>query len=287
MSPVKQLAVVGSGTMGHGIAQLAAMNEIAVTVFDVDGAALERAKAKVADSLARFVKKETITAAQAEEVQGRMAWSSDLADAVGGAEAIIEAVPEVLELKQRVFADLDAAASAEAILATNTSQLSITAIASASATPARVIGMHFFNPAVRMKLVEIVRGVDTSDETLARTVTLSDQLGKENVVCQRDTPGFITTRAIMALRLECIRMYEEGVASIADLDKAMRLAFNHPMGQFELNDFNGLDIALQGSRNLRDAYGERFTPPPSLVSRVAGGKLGRKTGSGWYDYPQS
>ncbi|MBN9607514.1 MAG: 3-hydroxyacyl-CoA dehydrogenase family protein [Actinomycetales bacterium] len=285
MAGVKTLTVVGSGTMGHGIGQLAAMRGIDVRVFDVDAAALDRAKAGVRTSLDRFVKKGTLSPQESDDVLGRMSFVSDLAKAAGGAEVIVEAVPEVLELKQKVFTDLDAIADPGTLLATNTSQLSITAIASATEHPERVVGMHFFNPPVMMRLVEIIRGTLTSDDMLERTVALAEQLGKESIVCQRDTPGFITTRAIMALRLECIRIYEEGIASMEDLDKAMRLAFNHPMGQFELNDYNGLDIALQGSRNLREAYGERFAPPPSLVARVAAGRLGRKTGGGWFDYP--
>lgn len=285
MTQISRLTVIGSGTMGHGIGQLAAMKGIEVSIFDVDHAALGRASQSVATSLARFVKKETISEQESADILARMNFRSDLDEALEGAEAVIEAVPEVLELKQRVFTDIDARTSSDVLLATNTSQLSITAIASATQSPERVVGMHFFNPPVIMRLVEIIRGTLTTDDILARAVALSDQLGKESIVCQRDAPGFITTRAIMALRLECIRIFEEGIASMEDLDKAMRLAFNHPMGQFELNDYNGLDIALQGSRNLREAYGERFAPPPSLVSRVAAGRLGRKTGAGWYEYP--
>lgn len=285
MTSVKTLTVVGSGTMGHGIGQLAAMQGVDVRVFDVDSAALDRARSGVRTSLDRFVKKGTVSQEESDKILGRIEFVNDLDKAVSGADVVIEAVPEVLELKQKVFADLDARTDESTLLATNTSQLSITSIASVTKHPERVVGMHFFNPPVMMRLVEIIRGTLTSDEMLDRTVALAEQLGKESVVCQRDTPGFITTRAIMALRLECIRIYEEGIASMEDLDKAMRLAFNHPMGQFELNDYNGLDIALQGSRNLREAYGERFAPPPSLVSRVAAGRLGRKTGGGWYDYP--
>lgn len=284
---ISTLAVVGSGTMGHGIGQLAAMRGIAVRVFDVDQAALERARTGVATSLDRFVRKETISASDSAEILNRMQWVTNLDEALAGVDAAVEAVPEILELKRKVFADLDERAGENVLLATNTSQLSITAIASATKNPERVVGMHFFNPPVIMRLVEIIRGTRTSDDMLQATVEFADQLGKESIVCQRDTPGFITTRAIMALRLECIRIFEEGVASMEDLDKAMRLAFNHPMGQFELNDYNGLDIALQGARNLREAYGERFAPPPSLVARVAAGQLGRKTGSGWYEYPET
>lgn len=284
MAKVAKLTVIGSGTMGHGIGQLAAMHDIDVQVFDVDKAALERATNSVETSLARFVRKEQLTQEQADQIANRMTWSTDMSSAVSNAEVVVEAVPEILGLKKEVFGQLDALVSSDVLLVTNTSQLSITEIASGTSHPERIVGMHFFNPPVIMRLVEIIRATRTSDEMLDRTIALSDQLGKENIVCRRDTPGFITTRAIAALRLECIRIYEEGIASIADLDKAMRLAFNHPMGQFELSDFNGLDIALQGARNLREAYGDRFTPPPSLVAKVAAGQIGRKTGAGWYDY---
>jgi 3-hydroxybutyryl-CoA dehydrogenase len=270
--------------MGHSIAQLAAMSGFETRVFDQDAAALDRGRASALASLAKLVQKERIAPETSDTAEQQLSFVADRAAALEGADVVIEAVPEILELKQRTFAEVEQFVSSSALLATNTSQLSITAIGARTEHPERVIGMHFFNPAVLMKLVEIIRGLRTSDDALARAVALSDALGKESVVCQRDTPGFITTRAIMALRLECIRIYEEGVASMEDIDKALRLAFNHPMGQFELNDLNGLDVALHGARNLRDAYGERFAPPVSLVSRCTAGDLGRKTGRGWYSY---
>jgi 3-hydroxybutyryl-CoA dehydrogenase len=270
--------------MGHGIAQLAAMSGIAVTVIDVDGTALERAQTAVSASLDKLVTKSRLTEEDAQSALQSLSWSPSLEAGVEGAEFVIEAVPESLELKRKVFAELTRVTDSNVVLASNTSQLSITSIGAGLEGPDRIVGMHFFNPPVLMKLVEIVQAVRTSDQTLERTKALSEQLGKESIVCLRDTPGFITTRAIMALRLECIRMWEEGVASMEDLDKAMRLGFNHPMGQFELNDFNGLDIALEGARSLREAYGERFAPPASLVAKVNAGQLGRKTGSGWYEY---
>jgi 3-hydroxybutyryl-CoA dehydrogenase len=284
MPLVRRLAVVGSGTMGHGIGQLAAMRGIAVAVADVDDASLERAQSQVRTSLERFVKKGTLSADDAAAVTGRIRWTTKLDEAAEAADVVVEAVPESLELKRSIFAQLEDVTSPDVVLASNTSELSITAISAGLARPERAIGMHFFNPPVIMKLVEIVRGLATADEVVERAIAFSAQLGKESVTCLRDAPGFITTRAIMALRLECIRMWEEGIATMEDLDKAMRLGFNHPMGQFELNDFNGLDIALQGAHSLREAYGERFAPPPSLVARVNAGRLGRKTGAGWYDY---
>jgi 3-hydroxybutyryl-CoA dehydrogenase len=284
VADVQQLAVIGAGTMGHSIAQLGAMSGFETRVFDVSADALARGEVSVKGSLEKLASKERISRETQAAAQERLSFTSDLPAALDGVGIVIEAVPEILELKQQTFAEIEKYVGADVLLASNTSQLSITAIASATSHPERVIGMHFFNPAVLMKLVEIIRGVRTTDEVLSRTVALSDALGKESVVCQRDTPGFITTRAIMALRLECIRIYEEGIATIEDIDKALRLAFNHPMGQFELNDMNGLDVALHGARNLRDAYGERFAPPASLVARNLAGDLGRKTGRGWYTY---
>lgn len=284
MSRQWQVAVLGAGTMGHSVAQLAAMNGFATRVFDQAPAALEQGRERVAASLRKLAEKERISDEVRDTAGQRLTFTSGLDEAVAEADIVIEAVPEILALKQELFTQVEAHVRPNAVLATNTSQLSITAIASVTNHPERVIGMHFFNPPVLMRLVEIVRGVRTSDDTLATAVELSEALGKESVVCQRDTPGFITTRAITALRLECIRIFEEGVASIEDIDRALRLAFNHPMGQFELNDMNGLDVALQGSRSLRDAFGERFAPPASLVSRCAAGDLGRKTGRGWYVY---
>jgi 3-hydroxybutyryl-CoA dehydrogenase len=282
----EQFAVIGAGTMGHSIAQLAAMNGYQTRVCDPDRDALDRGRAKIVASLGKLVEKGRIASKVAEVAEAQLVFTTSKAEALEGAKIVIEAVPEILTLKQETFSEVEQFVASDALLATNTSQLSITSIAAHTKHPERVIGMHFFNPAVIMKLVEIIQGLKTSEGTLSRAQQLAGKMGKESVVCRRDTPGFITTRAIMALRLECIRIHEEGIASIEDIDKALRLAFNHPMGQFELNDMNGLDVALLGSRNLRDAYGERFAPPTSLVSRCAAGDLGRKSGRGWYVYDE-
>jgi 3-hydroxybutyryl-CoA dehydrogenase len=270
--------------MGNGIAQSCAMAGLAVGLVDTEERFLQRGVDAIKTSLARFVKSQKLTQEAADGVFARIKPTTDLPGAVAGADVIVEVVPEILDLKQSVFKKVAEAAKADAVLATNTSQLSITAIASAINRPQDVIGMHFFNPPVLMKLVEIVRGLRTSDRTLETALALTKMLGKEAAVCKRDTVGFITTRAAVALRLECMRMLEEGVASIEDIDRAMRLGFNHPMGPFELNDFNGLDVGMNNALSLKEAYGERFSPPQTLTARVKAGMLGRKTGAGWYDY---
>lgn len=284
MADIQRVAVIGAGTMGNGISQSCAMAGMDVVMVDTQEAFLQRGLEAVRTSLARFVKSQKLTQAQADAVLGRIRTSTSIPEAVKDADIVVEVVPEKMDLKQAVFKEIAKAAKPDAVLCTNTSQLSITAIASAIDRPQDVIGTHFFNPPVMMKLVEVVRGLQTSDRALEVALALTKKLGKEAAVCKRDTVGFITTRAIAALRLECVRMYEEGIASMEDIDKAMRLGFNHPMGQFELTDFNGLDVAYYNSMSLKEAYGERFNPPQSMVSRVKAGQLGRKTGSGWYDY---
>lgn len=284
MKELRSVAVIGAGTMGHGIAQSCAMAGLDVALVDVEERFLERGMSNIRTSLARFVKSNKLTTEQADAVLGRVRATTDLEAAVADVDVVVESVPEVLELKQDVFRRLTAATKRGTILATNTTQFSVTAIASASDRPEDVIATHFFNPPVLMKLVEIVRGERTSDRALDAALELTKRLGKEAAVCKRDTVGFITSRAAAALRLECIRMYEEGVASIDDIDRAMRLGFNHPMGPFELNDFNGLDVSLFATQSMHAAYGERFAPPKTMVERVRAGMLGRKTGRGWYDY---
>jgi len=284
MAEIRSAAVIGSGTMGSGIAQACAMAGIPIALVEPEERLFRRGMESVKTSLARLVRSEKLTQQNADAALGRIRTTTDLADAVANVEIVIEAVPEVIDLKQKVFRELADKTKPGTVLATNTSQLSITAIASAISRPEDVIGTHFFNPAVLMRLVEIVRGLRTCDRTVEVALELTRRLSKEAAVCKRDTVGFITTRAAMALRLECMRMYEEGVASIEDIDRAMRLGFNHPMGPFELNDFNGLDVGLNNALSLREAYGERFAPPQSLTARVKAGLLGRKTKAGWYDY---
>ena len=205
--------------------------------------------------------------------------------ALRGADVVVEAVTEVLEVKQEVFARAVAHAKPDAVLGTNTSQLSITAIGSLMGDhAARVVGMHFFNPPVMMRLVELVRGLQTDDVTVERACAFAEGLGKEVVVCQKDSPGFLTSRISAILRLEAMRMLEEGLATAADIDKAIKLAFNHPMGPLELGDFNGLDTYLHAVEGLTRAHGDRFRATVGLRNMVAAGHLGRKSGRGFYAY---
>lgn len=280
---INRVFVVGAGIMGSGIAQQAAQCGYEVTVCDIHEDALSRCRQTIAKSLERFMKKGTLTADDVETVQSRITYVTDL-DAAAEADYVCEAIVEDLDAKREVFAHLDKITAEDIVLATNTSQFSITSIAAATKHRERVIGTHYFNPVVLMKLVEIIRGLQTSDETLATARAFNESLGKEVVVCKKDSAGFITTRLTCIQRVEAYRIYEEGIASPEDIDKAMRLAFNHPMGPFELADFAGLDTGLQVLEALADTYGERFKPPQVLRRMTESGFLGRKTGKGFYEY---
>jgi len=284
MQEFKRVAVIGAGTMGSGIAHRCAQSGLAVSMVDTDQAFLDRGMSSISTSVGRFIRSKKLTQEEGDAVIGRIAPTISFVAAVKEADVVIEAVPEQLELKQQVFRKIAEVAKPGTLLATNTSQLSITEIASATPHPEDIIGMHFFNPPILMQLIEIVPGLKTSQKTRDGALALCNALGMEAAVCKRDTVGFITTRAAIAMRLECFRMYEEGVASIEDIDRAMRVGFNHPMGPFELNDYNGLEVGLANAESLKKAYGDRFAPPQALVSRVRAGMLGRKTGQGWYDY---
>jgi 3-hydroxybutyryl-CoA dehydrogenase len=275
------IIVVGAGIMGTGISRVLLSAGYRVVLTDVDGETLKRSEGKIFRGIDREIERGVLEVKDGLRMRGRLTTSMDALDFAGEADMVIEAVPEVLSLKKKVFSELSAATGENTVLATNTSQLSITDIASATPCPWRVVGMHWFNPADRMKLVEIVRGDGTSEETLKKTVGVAESAGKK-VVVALDRQGFITTRVLTAFLLECYRVYEEGVASMEDIDEAVRLAFNHPMGPFELSDLIGLDTMLEAIRGLQEAFGDRFKPPVVLVDNVVKGRVGRKAGKGFY-----
>ncbi len=270
--------VVGGGIMGAGIAYEARVGGFPVTIVEAKPEFLEAAEERVAhyESRAR---------AKGAELDGfgPLELSTDLAAAAASADVIVEAVSEDLGLKSSIFETVGAAASDSAVLASNTSGLPIEVLGAASGRPGQVVGTHFFNPVPAMRLVEVVRSVSTTDETVNRALAFCHALGKETVEI-RDLPGFITTRLGTLLMCEAARAYEQGVASAADLDTAMKLGYNHPMGPLELADRVGLDTLLAILDDMREAYGDAFRAPPLLRQMVAAGKLGRKSGHGFYEY---
>jgi 3-hydroxybutyryl-CoA dehydrogenase len=278
---IRNLSILGSGTMGRGIAYLAALSGYDTVLFDVDAEALDAAKALIGATLRKGVEKGKVTDAQAQEAIARVQLVPDLEPAVSGTDLIIEAVPENFDLKKDLFAQADLFCGPETILASNTSSISISKLASTVERRDRFIGMHFFNPPHVMKLIEIVRGERTSDETVEQIREVAEAMGKTPIVV-RDVPGFATSRLGVAIGLEAIRMLEEGVASAEDIDRAMELGYNHPMGPLRLTDLVGLDVRLGIAEYLASTLGPRFEPPQLLRDLVAQGKLGKKTGEGFY-----
>lgn len=280
----EKIGIVGSGLMGTGIAFVVARHADAeAVVVDVAEEFLKKSRAAIEGLAARAVEKGQARQEEAATWLKRLRFSTEYGE-LQGASFVIEAVPEELALKRRVFAELDKLCGEHAILASNTTGLPVTQIASATRRPERVVGTHFFNPAPVMKLVEIVRGYATSDATVQRAREFCARLGKETVLVDKDYPGFITTRIMNGYLSEALRCLEEGVGSVADIDKGCRLAYNHPMGPFELMDLVGLETVLAAMESLHAAYGERFRPPLLLRQMVAAGRLGRKSAAGFYDY---
>jgi 3-hydroxybutyryl-CoA dehydrogenase len=282
---IRQIAIIGTGTMGRGIAYLAAVAGYETVIHDADAGALEAAKASIESTLKKGIERGKITGDAAAEARGRIHLSPDLEPAVRAADLIIEAVPEDPDLKKNLLAQADLFCGEETILASNTSSISITELAQSVERRDRFVGLHFFNPPHVMKLIEIVRGERTSDETVGQAHEVAEKMGKTAIVV-RDSPGFATSRLGVAIGLEAIRMLEEGVASAEDIDKAMELGYNHPMGPLRLTDLVGLDVRLGIAEYLASTLGLRFDPPELLRRMVADGKLGRKTGQGFYHWPE-
>jgi 3-hydroxybutyryl-CoA dehydrogenase len=285
--PITKVAVIGAGIMGAGIAQLAATSGYEVTLFDADQDQLARARLQTEASLAKLTSKGLINESVSKAALQRLHHRGSVTEAADGVDLVIEAVVERLAVKQAIFTEAAAIAAPHALLATNTSQLSITAIGSAvPAASDRVAGMHFFNPPVLMRLVEIVAGLETSDATIATATSFAESLGKETVVCKKDSPGFLTSRIAAIVRLECLRMLEEGVGTAEDIDRALRLGLNFPIGPLELGDRNGHDTFLLAAESMASGLGERFRPTVGLRNLVAAGRLGRKAGRGIYQYDE-
>jgi 3-hydroxybutyryl-CoA dehydrogenase len=280
---VRRVAVLGAGTMGHGIAHAAATAGYETAMFDPSDDALAKGRSAIEEILRSGVERGKTTASDADGVRRRLETTTDLATAVAGADFIIEAAPERLDLKIGIFADIDRLTPAHAVLASNTSALSLTEMAATIANPSRVAGMHFFNPVHKMKLIEIVQALETAPSTLDAVQDVAARMGKETVLV-RESPGFITTRVNANLGNEAFYMLMEGVASARDIDKALKLGLNHPMGPFELVDLVGLDTRLSILEYLYRSLGEKYRPCPLLVDYVKAGRLGRKVGRGVYDY---
>ncbi|WP_254544012.1 3-hydroxyacyl-CoA dehydrogenase family protein [Halomarina pelagica] len=275
------VAVLGAGSMGHGIGQVFAMAGHDVVVRDVDAELVEAGLDQVRENLEKGVELGKVAPDRRDETLARMTGTTDLAAAVRDADLVVEAIPEEMDLKRSVFAEVNEHAPTDAVLATNTSSLSVTELASAVSRPERFVGLHFFNPPHLMDLVEVIVAERTSDETREWAVTTLDEVGKRTVVVE-DFPGFATSRLGVALGAEAIRMVEGGVASPAAIDRAMREGYNHPVGPLELTDRVGLDVRLHVLEYLREELGERFRPPALLRRKVRAGKLGKKAGEGFY-----
>lgn len=286
MREIKTIAVIGAGIMGRGIAHVAALGGYRTLLEDVLPAALRKAENEIRANLDKAIGLKKVTAADANAALGRLEYAGSVEDAAREADLVIEAVPEEMESKIEIFTLLDKVCRPGTILASNTSSLSVTEIASVTYRAKKCVGMHFFNPVHKMKLLEVVRALDTDDETIAASVEVGRRMGKEVVVI-KESPGFITSRINAMVGNEAFYMLQEGIASAADIDKALKLGLNHPMGPFELVDLVGLDTRLNILEYLHKSLGEKYRPAPLLVQYVKAGRLGKKSGRGVYDYPEA
>jgi 3-hydroxybutyryl-CoA dehydrogenase len=283
VSDIRVIAVLGAGTMGHGIAHAAAVSGFETRLYDPSEPALVKARGQIETILKKAVDLGKAAPADVNAALARLTTTTKVAGAVSDADLVIEAAPERIDLKLQLMAEIERHAPVSAVIATNTSALSITEMAGAIATPGRVAGMHFFNPVHKMRLVEIVRALESAEATLAAIEAVARRMGKETVLV-RESPGFITTRVNASIGNEAFYMLMEGVASARDIDTALKLGLNHPMGPFELVDLVGLDTRLSILEYLHRSLGEKYRPCPLLAQYVRAGRLGRKVGRGVYEY---
>ena len=282
---IDTIAVIGAGIMGRGIAHAAALGGYRTILEDLLPTALRRAESEIRANLDKAVELQKVTAADADAAFRRLEYAESVEEAAREADLVIEAVPEEMESKVEIFTLLDKICRPTTILASNTSSLSVTEIASVTYRAKKCVGMHFFNPVHKMKLLEVVRALETDEDTIATSVEVGKRMGKE-VVVVKEAPGFITSRINAMIGNEAFYMLQEGIASASDIDKALKLGLNHPMGPFELVDLVGLDTRLNILEYLHKSLGEKFRPAPLLVQYVKAGRLGRKSGRGVYEYPE-
>jgi 3-hydroxybutyryl-CoA dehydrogenase len=281
---VATIAVIGAGTMGRGIAHVASLGGYRTILEDLLPSALRNAEGEIRANLDKSVELGKVSADRASAALGRLEYAGSVEEAAREADLVIEAVPEEMESKIEIFTLLDKVCRPDTILASNTSSLSVTEIASVTYRANKIVGMHFFNPVHKMKLLEVVRALETDAETLAATAEVGTRMGKE-VIIIKESPGFITSRINAMIGNEAFLLLQEGVASAEDIDKAVKLGLNHPMGPFELVDLVGLDTRLHILEYLHKSLGEKYRPAPLLVQHVKAGRLGRKSGRGVYEYP--
>jgi 3-hydroxybutyryl-CoA dehydrogenase len=282
---IKTVGVLGAGVMGNGIAQVAAMAGYNVIMRDIEDRFVEGGLKNIDKFLAKSVEKGKMAADQKNAIMGRIKGTTDMG-AMKDADFIIEVVVEIMDIKKKVFAELDEVTRKDVILVSNTSSMSLTEIATATKRPDKVVGMHFFNPVPLMKLVEVIRGYYTSDETVAITTDLTKKFGKEPIEVKTDVPGFVVNRLMIPHLVEAILLYQDGIASKEDIDKAAKLGLNYPMGPFELMDLTGLDIMYHVTEYFYKELNKelKWVSPRVLKDMLRSGRLGRKTGAGWYDY---